>query len=314
MFTPRNQVLALNQTLQAVYNASYDNALKNRWSAEVANEINGAGVIDIKEFLVEDLKIRSGPGTEFSDLRTHSMAITHEQMSGGFQVRDRDFTTQSAMQIKTDAAAGLGAVGALHGQKQLLALINSATAKAYDGLTFWHNAHFVNYKDASQGTFPNTEAGKELTDDNVAAFAAQLESRVMADGTNRMIKAKWLLHPPSLKKKAHVATGAEFIGGTVGTTQNVVAKKSVYDITPVQVPGLAQVGGKDQWIIAGELEGGGTFARPFGISTLFAPKLTNYDSSIVPMLGIMQELEYLLTGDLAAFLGHPFLVHRGIVP
>ncbi len=315
MFTPMNQVMALNKTLLAVYNASYDTAAKNRWAAEVANEIEGAGVADLKEFLIEDLKIRVGNGVEYSDLKTQSMEIAHAQASGGFRVRDRDFKTQNGMQIKTDAAAALGTNATLLGQRMLLDLINNTASKAYTGQAFFGTGHYVNFKDTSQGVYLNAEASKDLTDDNLAAAAAIIEGRVMADGTPRSLKAKWLLHAPALKKKAHVATGAEFIGQSGGgTTQNVIAKKSVYDITPVQVPGLAQVGGKDIWILAGELEGGGTFARPFGISTLIPTTLTNFDGLTAPELARMQELEYLVTGDLTAYLGHPYLVYRGAVP
>jgi hypothetical protein len=306
MFTPMNQVMALNKTLQSVYNASYDQAAKNRWAGLVGNEVEGAGVADLREFLVEDMKIRVGSGVEYSDLKTHSMAITHAQAAGGFRVRDRDFKAQNAMQIKTDASAGLGVSSSLLGQKLLLDLINSTTAKSYTGQAFFGTGHYVNYKDATQGTFVNAETGKNLDATNLALAAAAIEGRVMADGTPRALKAKWLLHPPSLKKAAHEATGAEFIS----QTQNVLAKKSVYDITPVQVPGLAQVGGKDVWIVAGELEGGGTFSRAFGVSTLIPMTLTNFDGLTNPELARMQELEYLVTGDLAAYLGHPYLVHR----
>jgi hypothetical protein len=201
---------------------------------------------------------------------------------------------------------------ALLGQKLLLDLINSTATKAYDGLAFFGAGHYVNYKDSSQGTYTNVTAAQNLDAANLAAAAAQLESRVMADGTPRMLKAKWLLHPPSLKYAAQVATQAEFIGVAVGssagTQSNII--KSAYDITPVQVPGLAQVGGKDVWIVVGELEGWGTFARPFGISTLIPMNLTNFDGITVPELARAQELEYLATGDLAAYVGHPYLVHR----
>lgn len=306
MFTPLNQVMALNKTLQSVYNASYDTAAKNRWASVVANEVEGAGVADLKEFLVEDLKIRVGSGVEYSDLKTQSMEIAHAQAAGGFRVRDRDFKTQNGMQIKTDAAAGLGTSATLLGQKLLLDLINSASSKAYTGQAFWGTGHFVNFKDTSQGTYGNALTATDLTAANLALAAAAIESRVMADGTPRNIKAKWLLHPPSLKMAAHTATGAEFISAT----SNVIASKSVYDITPVQVPGLAQVSSKDVWIVAGELEGGGTFARAFGISTLIPTTLTNFDGLSIPELARMQELEYLVTGDLAAYLGHPYLVQR----
>lgn len=306
MFTPMHHVMRLNSTLQSVYNASYDTAAKNRWASVVASEVEGAGVSDLKEFLIEDLKIRVGDGVEHSDLRTHGLEIRHAQAAGGFKVRDRDFKTQNAMQVKIDAAAGLGTAATLLGQRLLLGLINSPTSKSYTGQAFWSTGHFANYKDTSQGVYSNAVTGRNLTADNLAEAAALIEDRKMADGTHRNLKARWLLHPPSLKKKAHEATGAEFISAT----DNVVAKKSVYDITPVQVPGLAQVGGKDAWIVAAELEGGGTFARAFGISTLIPTTLTNFDGLTVPMLKIMQELEYLVTGDLAAYLGHPYLVQR----
>lgn len=312
MLTPMNQVMALNRTLQAVHNSAYEAAAKNRWAPMVANEVEGAGVADIKEFLIEDIKIRVGPGIEYSDLRTHAMTISHAQAGGGFVVRDRDFKSQTATQIKTDASAALGVQSALLGQKLLLDLINNTATKAYDGLAFFGSGHYVNYKDSSQGTFTNVDTGKDLTPANLAAAAAAIEGRVMADGTPRMLKAKWLLHPPSLKYAAQIATQAEYIGVTVGsaaaTQSNMI--KSAYDITPIQVPGLAQVGGKDVWIVVAELEGGGTFARPFGISTLFPMNLTSFDGLTVPELARAQELEYLATGDLAAYVGHPYLVHR----
>jgi hypothetical protein len=310
MFTPMQHVMALNKTLQSVYQASYDNALKNRWASIVANEVEGAGVADLREFLVEDIRIRVGPGIEYSDLKTHGMAIKHEQAGGGFVVRDRDFKTQNALQIKTDAAAGLGASAALLPQKLLLQLINDQSAKAYDGLPFWHTGHFNNYRDNTQGVYSNTEAGRDLTPENLAWAASQIEDRRMPDGTPRALRAKWLLHPPSLKYKAHVATNAAFFGTSNGTTENIIRRS--YDITPVQVPGLEQVGNKDVWIVVGELEGGGAFARPFGISTLIPMTMTNFDGLTVPELARMQELEYLVTGDLTAYLGHPYLAQRCI--
>jgi hypothetical protein len=216
------------------------------------------------------------------------------------------------LQIKTDAAAALGTQAMLLGQVLLLGLLNNVNAKAYDGINFFGTGHFVNYKDTSQGTYGNVTTAQDLTAANLAAAAARIESRVMADGTPRNLRAKWLLHPPSQKYAAQIATQAEYIGVSVGsgaaTQANVI--KTAYDITPVQVPGLAQVGGKDVWIVAAELEGGGTFAKPFGISTLIPMTLTNFDGLTIPELARAQELEYAVTGDLAAYLGHPYLVER----
>lgn len=314
MFTPLNHVTALNNVLQSEYQSSYDVAAKNRWANLIANETAGAGVAEIREFLVEDLKIRVGLGAEYSDLRTHSMTVEHQQAAGGFEVRDRDFKTAAALTVKTDAARALGVKASLLGQELLLKLINSAATKAYDGLSFFAAGHFNNYKDNSQGTFDNTEAGKDLTNENLGAAVAAIESRQMADGTPRNLKAKWLLHGPELKFKAQLALNAQFINATNNPTSGDGKFLAAYDLTPVCIPGLAKVGGKSPWIVAGELEGGGSFAKPFGISTLVPVTMTNYDGVTVPMLQIMQQLEYLVTGDLAAYVGHPYLVHRCLVP
>lgn len=310
MLTPLNVVMALNKTLQVVHQSSYDVALQNRWMNEVAVERTGEGVDDLIQFLVEDIKIREGLGIEYSDLRVAGTTVTHKPAGGGFHVRDRDFKTAGAIQVKTDAASGLGAAAALYGQNALLKLINklTTTTKAYDGLAFCATGHYVNYKDASQGTYDNITTGCDFTTANVAKTladgAAKIESRVMADGNNRMVRPRWLLHSPNTKFQAWTATSASFIT----MTDNVVAKKSTYDITPVAVPGFAQVGGKDAMLLVAELVGGGMLSRPFGVSTLFPPTMTNFDGLTIPELARMREMEYDCTADLTAYVGHPYLV------
>lgn len=306
MITLMRHVMKLNDAIQTEYQSAYDLAQKNTWSNGVASEINGNGIHEIREFLVEDIKLRVGEGVEYSDLRTHAMTVSHRKAAGGFKVADRDFVSGGAIQFKVDYARGLGVKSAMLGQELLLSLINGANTKSYDGLNFFATGHYNNYTDGSQGTYDNAETGKSLTVDNLAAAIAKIEDRQMADGTNRYLRAKWLLHPPALKKAAYEATGASFISAT----DNVLAKKSTYDVTPVTVPGLAKVGGKDVWIVLAELDGGGTFGKAFGISTLVPTSITNYDGLTVPELKRAQGLEYIAAGDLAAFVGHPYLAHR----
>lgn len=311
MITLLNHVLKLNDAIQAEYQSGYDVAAGNQWAKEVAAEVSGNGIHEIREFLVEDIKLRVGEGVEYSDLKTAAMTVLHRKAAGGFELADRDFVSKGALQFKVDYARGLGIKAGLLGQELLLALLNNASAKAYDGLNFFATGHFTNYKDTSQGVYDNVEtAGLDLTAENLAAIVAKIESRTMADGTPRNLKAKWLMHAPALKFKAYQATGAQFISAT----SNVVAVKSTYDITPVTVPGLAQVGGKDVWIVVAELPGGGYFAKAFGISTLVPTSITNFDGMTVPELKRAQGLEYIATGDLAAFVGHPYLVHRCKMP
>lgn len=306
MITLMQHVLKLNDAIQAEYQAGYDVAQGNRWAKDVATEVTGNGVHEIREFLVEDIKLRVGEGTEYSDLKTAAMTIAHKKASGGFHVADRDFKSGGAIQFRVDYARGLGIKASLLGQELLLALLNNAATKAYDGLAFFGAGHFNNYKDTSQGVFSNVDTGKDLTPANLAEAIAKIENRTMADGTPRNLKAKYLLHGPSLKFKAHEATGAQFINAT----SNVLAVKSTYDVMPISIPGLAQVGGKDVWIVVAELPGGGMFAKPFGISELVPTSITNYDGLTIPELKRAQSLEYIATGDLAAFVGHPYLVHR----
>lgn len=310
MFTPLNVVMSLNKSFQAVHQASFDAALQNRWAQDVAVERNGEGADDFLQFLVEDIRMREGLGIEYSDLKVAGTMISHKPAGGGFEIRDRDFVTAGSIQIKTDAASGLGASAALYGQNALLKLINklTTTTKAYDGLAFCATGHFVNYKDASQGTFDNITTGCDFTTANIAqtiaTAAAAIESRVMASGDNRMVRPRALMHAPKNKFQAYTATAASFIS----MTDNVVAKKSTYDISPVSVPGFAQVGGKDAMLLVADLVGGGMLSRPFGISTLFPPSMTNYDGMTVPELKRVRKLEFDCTADLTAYVGHPYLV------
>ena len=310
MLTPLAVVMKLNQSLQAVHQASYEVALENRWAKEVAVERPGQGVDDFIQFLVEDIRIREGLGIEYSDLRIAGTAISHKPAGGGFEIRDRDFVSGGAIQMKTDASSGLGAAAALYGQNALLKLINSltTTTKAYDGISFCGTGHFVNYKDNTQGVFTNVTTGCDFSDaaiaKTIAAGAAKIESRVMADGNTRMVKPTKLMHRPQNKFQAYTATAASFIS----MTDNIMAKKSTYDITPVSVPGFLQVGGKDAMLLVAELVGGGMLSLPFGISTLFPPTLTNYDGLTVPELARVKKLEFDCTADMSAYVGHPYLV------
>lgn len=308
MYIAHKEFIALNQSLQSAYQYSIASAARGSWVPYVASSTKGLGVADVRQFLVESVKLRVGQGAEYFDLDTESVAVEHKQLAGGFEIQSRDLISGAMREVLLSAARGLGESVELTKQALLLALINNPNAKAYDGLAFFNSGHFNNYKDTSQGVYANAETGKDLTADNLAAAIAQIENRVMADGTPRNLKAKWLLHGPSLKKAASAATGAQYYSGAF----NIIEKtKSTYGVLPLTVPGLAQVDGKDVWIVTAEHSvGGDALSRPFGVSTLIEPHITDFTGITVPHLERMQQLEYILAGDLAVFLGHPYLAHR----
>lgn len=302
----RDEFLAINKSLQYEFSHSVASAARNSWRPVVSCDTPGLSVEDVRHFLIEAVLARVGAGTEFFDLATESLRIQHEQLSAGFEVSERDTMTEAGKELLRNAASALGESTEITKQALLLDLINDPGAKAYDGIAFFGTGHYVNYKDASQGTYDNAETGKDLTADNLAAAIGAIEDRRMPDGrTPRMLKAKYLLHAPALKKKAHDATGVQLAeAGTTGT-------RSTFGVLPLSVPGLAKVGGKDVWIVTAELAtGGGPLARPFGISTLIPPHITDFSGITVPMLERMKQLKYILAGDLTAYLGHPYLAHR----
>jgi len=311
MLITQDQFLAVNKSLQSEYQYSLASAVRNSWLPFVASSTEGMGVADVRHFLVESLKPRVGQGTEVFDLATESVSVEHKQLSGSFVVRDRDLVSEATKNVLRSAAKGLGESVELVKQQLLLAMIN-ANAKAYDDIPFFGTGHFNNYKDSSFGTFDNAETGKDLTSDNLAAAIAAIEDRKMPDGTPRMLKAKWLLHAPALKKKAHEATGTQI----ERDSSNLVDRtRTTYGVVPLTVPGLAKVGGKDVWIVTAEhVTGADALSRPFGVSTLIEPRITDFSGITVPHLARMKELEYILAGDLAVYLGHPYLAHRCAVP
>lgn len=300
----RNEFIALNNSIQSAFSYSEASAAINSWRRPVCSDADGMGVEDLIHFLVESVRAHVGPGTEFYDLATESVKVRHKQLSSGFEVLERDTIAPSGKALLLTAASALGEASEITKQALLLDLINDPDTKAYDGIPFFGTGHFVNYRDTSQGTYDNAETGKDITEGNLAAAIAAIEDRKMPDGsTPRMLKAKYLLHAPALKQKAHNATGVQFSYGS--------ATRSTFDVIPLSVPGLAKVGGKDVWIVTAELAtGGAPLSRPFGISTLVTPHITNYDGISVPHLERAQQIEYLLAGDLNAYLGHPFLAHR----
>lgn len=299
----RDEFLALNNSIQTEFAHSEACAARNSWRPLVCSNAEGFGVEDLILFLVESVRAHVGPGTEFYDLAAESVRVRHKQLSSGFDLLERDTIAPAGKALLLAAASALGEATEIAKQALLLDLINNPNEKAYDGIPFFGTGHFVNYKDASQGTYDNAETGKDLTADNLAAAIATIEDRRMPDGTPRMLKAKCLLHAPALKKKAHDATGVQISSG--------YETRSTFGVLPVCVPGLAKVGGKDVWIVTAELATGGSpLSRPFGISTLIPPQITDYSGVTIPHLERAQSVTYILAGDLTAYLGHPYLAHR----
>lgn len=312
MIIQRDVFLKLNKSLQVEFQFSVAAAARNAWVSRLASETDGRGVEDVRAFLAEHSRLRAGKGVAYFDLEFAHLHIAHQEVSGGFVVEDRDLVGEHAEELLKSAVSALGESALLCKQSMVLDIIN-ANAKAYDGLPFFATGHFVNYKDAAAGVYDNDEAAKDLTDTNLAASIAKIEDRKMPDGTPRMLKARWLLHPPSLKKKAIDATGAEFL--TDGTSPIYAEKvRTKFGVVPVTVPGLAQVGGKDAWIVAADDGMGSPMSRPFGISTLLPARVTDFDGITAPHLARAQQLEVILSGDFTAYPGHPFLAHRCALP
>lgn len=246
-------------------------------------------------------------------------------------------------------AQDIGAYMAYWPQKKLAELINggeAATAKSYDNVPFFSNAHPINPGDTSLGTFANIFTGAAAStpstdpndanypgalviDDsvtvdvalqNLAKAVAYIRGIRMPNGKDpRFLRPVGLIVPPRMAYRAAELSGAKFIASGNGTT-DVEARIAKFGFAePVVADELAGAfGGSDtSWYLAcEEIGGNGSQIGSFLYLDREPFKVTYYTgqgggTGVDAVLDRADELEWHCKGRFSASYGHPFTFFKG---
>ncbi|MBX3204010.1 MAG: Mu-like prophage major head subunit gpT family protein [Labilithrix sp.] len=307
-------VVKANSKIQSVYTGSYEAAKQNNWADKLISTVPVESYQQINDMMIETLTITEESGREtLSDLKSKPIVIESKRFSGGFKIREIDFLSlpqmASGLTRYTEAAGQLGAEAALFGQRLGLKFFaNGLTTNGLDGVPFFSASHPTDFSSALNGTYTNYETAKALTAENFAAAVAQLETRVMPNGTSRNLRAKYLFHSPQLKLKAREVTGAQFLAKTGGgTSSNVLVD---YDVIPVSVPGLPA----KWWGVMAENVSPSGINRAIGIGVLQDFSIADFSDITSYTLRQSSELACSAKGHIGGFYAWPYLIHLCVEP
>ncbi len=296
---------------------------------------------------IEDLETVGGK-VVFEDMISKYTTYENKFAGAGLKLRRAQLEDLDGggMDLATKWSGDIAAYMAYWPQKQLVSLIkNGETAgnNAYDGVTFFHNAHLVNGTDTAQGTFANLFTGAAAstpsTDPNDAGYPgacpingvaadvaltnltkalAYIKGIKMPNGEDpRFLNPVALVVPPALQSVAVQITNAKFLaqaassGGGSGDVAAVI-----------------QSFGFSQPVIADELSGHSDTSyyiacEEMGASQLGAfvyvdrePFKINYytgqggGTGVDAVLNRADELEWHCKGRNVAGYGHPYLFFK----
>lgn len=173
------------------------------------------------------LEETTGTDVDFEDPDMLTTEWTVGDAGKGLKLRRKQFEDLdgNGVDIATDWAAQMGAQHGYWPQRQVAKLLKEGEAgKTYDGLPFFHAAHFTNGRDASNGTFANLLTGSGYGihggDDvvalqNLAKVYAVARKYKMPNGKDpRMLRPAGILCGPALAPQAWRLLNSKFFAGT----------------------------------------------------------------------------------------------------
>lgn len=260
-----------------------------------------------------------------------------------FQMEDLD---GGGVDQASEWARMMGAQGAYFPQAQIASLIRNggvAGNTAYDGLTFFNNAHLVNPLNSAAGTYANDLTGAAsstpATDPGDATYPgavdistavtldvalANLQKAIayirtirMPNGSDpRMLRPKWLLGPPALTARLQQLTQAKFIAqasSSGGGSADIEAVVAAFGLgTPLIADELAAgfTNGSDTtWYIVTEQMatstlGGILWFNREPFSIIYNGQMTSAE------LARANTLQWTTRGRNLAAYGHPYHIFR----
>jgi len=267
------------------------------------------------QFNVQSAQIRDrgqrGGEIEYDAPETHYTEATNGHFGEGLRLK-RDDIVDNQIDHAGQWAADIGKEMAYFPQKRAVYLLQN-NGTAYDGLPFFHAAHWTNPRAAAGSTYKNLHTGKPLTPDNLASVVAYIRSQIkMANGTPRFLRPTKLIVPSSLYKTAKEVLGSrQFMSLTSAGSTSLSAVDNVITEYGFQPPieGFELADGA--YYIA--CEWGTDPLPPLTLWEREAFALTSYADMSELELNRINEFEWNLDGRYGEQYGHPFFLHKATV-
>lgn len=300
-------------TLESAIDDAYGGMQASLWWESVMGKRDfGAARKKKTQFNIQSAQIRDrgkrGGEIEYDPIETHYTEATNGHFGEGLRL-SRDDIQDNQIDHSGQWAADIGKEMAYFPQKRAVSLIN-ANGTAYDGLAFFHAAHWTNPRAKAGSTYKNLHTGKPLTPDNLAAVVAYIRSQIkMANGTPRFLRPVKLIVPSSLYKTAKEVTGSrQFMSLVSAGSTSLSAVDNVITEYGFMPPIEAYELGDGAYYIA--CEWGNDPLPPLTLWEREAFALTSYQDMTQLELNRVNEFEWNLDGRYGEQYGHPFFLHK----
>jgi hypothetical protein len=334
----------LEQNMRSITIDSYKSLLDKLWWQRVAAQKTSMAKEEVFAWLISTAQIKAMESgqADFEDMLSQYTTITNAFAAAGLSLKKEQLEDVfngipggEGLQLARRWSADIGKQAAYWPQKLVADAIRDGAVAGhttYDGLVFFHAAHYVNGVDTADGTFANllnpTTVGHATRIDaavamdaaieNLAAIRAYIATIPMPNGVDpRNLQVKAILHPPALRSRVVQLTSASLIaqaatgGGAGGADVSSVIRDWMLE-KPLEAPELAAAfGGTDTtyYVLAGEGPaddelGALVYQTREPFSVLY------HGPEADAILARERELQWLSQGRNAVGYGHPYLLFR----
>ena len=325
----------------------YQRLLQDMWWQEVATTRPSVTKKERLIWLIETAMIQriEEGSVQFEDL----MAQDHEYESlfagAGFKLTKQQMEDVvngtpggEALDLAASWSKQIGFQAAYWPQNQVADAIKAggdADSLTYDGLPFFHAAHFTNGVNAEEGTYSNIINGTVLNAAGLDSAAPRIDEAVTADvalknlqrciaylasikmpnGRDpRKLKAKAILVPPALSARAQQLTNAKLLaqaaasGGGGADVEAIIRKWGIGQPIEADELGAAFGGSNTSFYIVATADGTNpgalTYVNREPFNVIFHGPMTSAE------LARMREFQWLTGGRNVVGYGHPYKLFR----
>ena len=325
-----------------ILNAATDVLNQNRadlWWRDVAQEEFGQNETEIYTFAIQAAKLQDmgikGQGVAFDSRQYLKNSVTHHYFREGFALTDGELSDldSNRIQAATDWVRDITYDGLYNPQRLLAQGVLLAGTKAYDGLSYFHTAHYTNGANAVNGTFGNNWVGTgydissgvtlDLAIQNLAAARQKVKVLKDPSGKPRNLRVKAVLAPAPLYPRLVQVIQAQYAPGAAGTgggTQDVAMLSSALgfgkpleavelgaDFSGATDDGTAFTGNDKAYYMVCEYAGP---HAPFVLSNREPFRLFENSMNSSAELARINQWEWIYSGRQALMPMHPYLLHR----
>lgn len=308
-------VVDFESNLESAIEDGYANMQSSLWwEAVMGVRPFGAAKKKKLQFNIQSAQITdrgsTGGEIQYDEIEAHFIEATNGHFGRGLRLT-RDHINDNQIDHAGQWASDIGGEMAYFPQKRAVGLLtNGTSALAYDGLPFFHAAHWRNPRSQKGATYKNLHTGLPLNPENLASVVAYIRSQIkMPNGTPRFLRPRKLIVPSSLYKKAKEVIGSkQFIALTSAGSTSLSATDNVITEYGFDAPieGFELPDGA--YYIVCEM---GTSPIPGLLLLEREPfKLTSYADMTQLELNRVNEFEWDLDSRYGEQYGHPYFIHK----